>query len=223
MKERILGAILDIDGTLIDSNNAHALAWRDALLEAGRDLDINVIRPLVGMGADKILPALLGQDERSEEGKRIAIRRGEIFRAKYLPGIKPFPAAGQLVAKMRNHGLGLAIGTSARRADLHALLEILGIADLVDAEITRDDASHSKPDPDVICAALNRLGVPAQQVLMLGDTPYDIEGAARAGVRTVAVRCGEWSDDSLSAAIAIYDDPQDLLHRFDCSPFVSAQ
>jgi HAD superfamily hydrolase (TIGR01509 family) len=219
LSQRIQGVILDVDGTLIDSNDAHASAWQNALTEAGYSIEFRDIRRLVGMGADKLLPMLTGIAESSVQGNAISKRRGQIFGQRYLPHLKPFAKADELLTTMKAHGLALSIGTSASRDDLYALVKLLGAYNFIEEQITKDDAGKSKPDPDVIEAALDKLGLPANQILMLGDTPYDIEGAARAGVSTVALRCGGWNDASLAGAIAIYDDPEDLVTRFSQSPF----
>lgn len=213
-------AILDIDGTLIDTNDAHAHAWVDALREHGREVAFGEVRPLIGMGGDKVMPRLTGGlDEESEEGKRIKARRGEIFRERYLASCRPFPGARALLERMRDGGLTLVVATSASKDDMKALLEKIGVADLIEARTSSSDAAESKPDPDIVQAALESAGVSPGEAVMLGDTPYDVEAAGRAGVPTIALRCGGWwKDDDLRDAVAIYDDPADLLARYDESP-----
>lgn len=214
--------LLDIDGTLLDSNDAHAQAWSDALREAGFDIGSEKVLPLVGMGGDKLLPALTGIDVDSEEGKRLVARRMEIFEKGYLPTIRPFPKARALLERMRRDGLRLVVATSANERELRGLLTTLGAAWLVDDETSSSDASDSKPDPDIVRVAVGKSGVGPARCVMLGDTPYDVEAATRAGVRTVAVRCGGWGDDGLRGAIAVYDDPQELLAKYDETVFGGA-
>lgn len=213
------GAILDVDGTLVDSNDAHARAWVDAFRDLGFDVPYDKVRPLIGMGGDNLLPVAVGIEEDDPRGERLSKRRGEIFKEKYLRTLKPFPRTRDLLKRMRDEGLELAVASSASKDDLKPLLEIAGAADLIDSKTSSDDAENSKPDPDIIQAALKRLKMPPGDALMLGDTPYDIEAAGKAGVKTVAFRCGGWKDDGLKGAIAIYDGPADLLARFDASPF----
>ena len=211
-------ALLDVDGTLIDSNDAHARAWADIFREAGLDIPFERVRPLVGMGGDNLLPTL-GIDGESEQGKELAERRGAHFKETYLRTIKPFPGVRGLLEKMRDEGLDLAVATSSSKGDLKALLDIAGVADLIDTKTSADDADSSKPDPDIIEAALKRVKARPAEALMLGDTPYDIEAAAKAGVKTVALRSGGWNDDGLKGAVAIYDDAAHLLERFADSPY----
>jgi HAD superfamily hydrolase (TIGR01509 family) len=215
------GVILDVDGTLVDSNDAHARAWVDAFREFGYDVPYERVRPLIGMGGDHLLPEAIQLESDSPKGEALAKRRGEILAERYLKTIKPFPGTRDLLERMRAEGLEIAIGTSAQEEELKPLLEIAGVTDLIDSKTSAEDAESSKPEPDIIRAALKRLQLPPARVLMLGDTPYDIEAAGRAGVRTVAFRSGGWKDDGLKGAIAVYDGPADLLERFDESPFAS--
>lgn len=214
----IRGVILDVDGTLVDSNDAHARAWVDAFREFEFDVPYERVRALIGMGGDNLLPEAIQVEKDSPQGEALAKRRGEIFKERYLKTINPFKGTRELLEKMRAEGLEIAIGTSAQKEDLLALLEIAQVADLIDSKTSADDAESSKPDPDIIQAALRRLKLPAEQVLMVGDTPYDIEAAGRAGVRTLAFRSGGWTDAGLKGAIAVYAGPWDLLDRFDDSP-----
>jgi HAD superfamily hydrolase (TIGR01509 family) len=216
-------AILDIDGTLIDSNDAHAHAWVDVGKEFGYKLDFNEVRRLIGMGGDKVLPILTGLEDGSDEGERMNKRRGEIFREEYLPTLSPFPHARELLERFRADGLALVIATSASKKDMGGLLKKIGVEDLIDEKTSSSDADNSKPDPDIIQAALKKAGVRPSEALMLGDTPYDVEAARKAGVRTVALRCGGWSAEDLGDAAAVYRDPADLLAHYDESPFGAAE
>lgn len=212
--------LLDIDGTLIASNDAHARAWVASLAEFGYAVSFERIRPLIGMGGDKILPELVGLDPDSTEAQRMSERRGEIFRTQELPHLTAAPGARDLLLRFRADGYELSVATSAKAADVKATLEQAGVADLIETATSSDDAERSKPDPDIVRAALQRSKRPASHALMLGDTPYDIEAATRARVRIVALRCGGWwSDKSLGGAEAIYDDPAALLARYDDSIF----
>jgi HAD superfamily hydrolase (TIGR01509 family) len=213
------GAILDVDGTLIDSNDAHARAWREALAEFGHVVPLTLVREKIGKGGDQLLPELTGLAEDSPEGKAIGKRRAEIFRSRYLPSLRPFPGARALLERMRAERLELVVASSASREDLEALLRAAGVEDLIQEKASSEDAERSKPDPDIVCAALERGGLSPSAAVMLGDTPYDVMAARRAGVEIVALRCGGWDDAALEGATAIYDDPADLLVHFDDSPF----
>jgi len=215
--------LLDIDGTLVDSNDAHALAWVEALNDAGYDVPFDRVRWLIGKGGDKLLPELTRLDEESPRGKELVARRSEIFKRTYLSELRPFPGAKQLLERMHHDGLRLVAATSAREDEMNALLEITGAAHLFFQATSSSEAEHSKPDPDIVHAALRKAGCRPAAAIMLGDTPYDIDAAAKAGVRSVALRAGGWSDDKLQGATAIFDDPQRLLAQYDQSPFAEGR
>ena len=212
-------AILDVDGTLIDTNDAHAHAWVDVCNEFGFPVAFGKVRELIGMGGDRVLPALTGLSEESETGQKMKERRGKVFRERYLPSCRPFPGARALLERMAGDGLRLVVATSASADDLKALLKAAGVADLIEAKASSSDAQESKPAPDIVEAALENAGVPAAEAVMLGDTPYDVKAANRAGVRCVALRSGGWDDAALLDAAAIYQDTADLLAHYDESPF----
>lgn len=212
-------AVLDVDGTLIDSNDAHAEAWVETAAEFGHRVEFAHVRRLIGMGGDKVLPRLTGLDEESPEGRRITERRGELFRERYLPRLSAFPDARALLERLRGDGWRLVVASSASEEDLGKLLEQAGVADLVEERTSSSDADASKPEPDIVEAALRSAGVGAEGAIMLGDTPYDVEACRRAGVPIVALRCGGWDDEALEGALAVYHDPADLLERYASSPF----
>src|SRR5581483_6979601 len=203
---QIHGVMLDIDGTLVDSNDAHALAWVQSMSEQGYDVPFEKVRPLIGMGGDKVLPEMLGIAKDSDEGKRISQRRKEIFMKSYLPHLKAFPQARELLQRMHDQGLKLVVATSAEPDELNELLNVIGphVAGLFAQEETSKDVKQSKPDPDVVQKSLKRMSYTPGEVLMIGDTVYDIEAAGRTNVKTIAFRCGGWSDRDLTGAIAIY-------------------
>ncbi len=217
--QRPTGVLLDVDGTLVDSNDMHAHAWVRSLAEAGVTVDFATVRRLIGKGGDKLLPEVSGIDAGSAKGKAISKRRGEIFRDEYLPKLRPFPGVKDLLARMTREGLKLAVASSSEKDQLKSLLEVCGADEFIEAGTSSDDAENSKPDPDIVRAALGQLGQPPEKVILLGDTPYDVEASLKAGIRVVALRCGGWGDADLTGAVRIYDDPADLLARFDASPF----
>jgi phosphoglycolate phosphatase-like HAD superfamily hydrolase len=173
------------------------------------------------MGGDKLMPAVAGIQADSPPGQRISERRGEIFKDEYLPHLRAFRDAGALVSAIQARGLETVAASSAKRDELEALLKIAGALSLFGGSASGDDAEQSKPDPDIVHAALKKIGARASDSLMIGDTPYDIEAASRAGVRTIAFRCGGWNDATLQGAVAIYDGPWDLLARLDESPIAN--
>jgi HAD superfamily hydrolase (TIGR01509 family) len=211
------GVIFDIDGTLVDSNDAHAQCWVDAFAEAGYEVPFKVVRPLIGMGADKLLPETIGIRHDSEQGKKLTKRRSKTFREKYLPRLRPFPGARALVLRVREDGLKAIVATSAKDEELKGLLKAAEVEDLMEEKATASDAKRSKPDPDIVEAAIEESGVAARDAVMIGDTPYDVEAATRAGVRIIAFRSGGWDDASLKGAVQIYDGPVHLLTHYDAS------
>lgn len=215
---RIRAVLFDIDGTLLDSNDAHAHAWLDALRGHGIDVPYDLVRSKIGMGGDKLLKDVASIDHESTEGRLLGDRRRAVFKALYLPDCAPLPGARSLVERLRTRGLRRAVVTSASAAELADLMRVAAVANLFDFEITADDADASKPDPDLVNVALEKLEVGPREAVMIGDTPYDIAAAARAGVSTIAFRSGGWKDRDLDGAIAIYDHAQDLISRIDQSP-----
>jgi HAD superfamily hydrolase (TIGR01509 family) len=209
------GVIFDIDGTLVDSNDAHAHSWVETFAEAGYSVPFEVVRPLIGMGADKLLPKTIGIRHDSEEGKKLTKRRSEIFREKYLPRLRPLPGARDLVLRVRKDGLKAIVATSAKDEELNGLLKAAGVEDLMEEKATASDAKRSKPDPDIVEAAVEESGISPKHLVMIGDTPYDVEAATRADVRVIAFRSGGWDDTSLKGAVQIYDGPADLLAHYD--------
>jgi HAD superfamily hydrolase (TIGR01509 family) len=216
----VKAVLFDVDGTLVDSNDAHAHAWVRAFAEQGIEVSFAAVRRSIGMGGDKLMPNVSDLTEESPTGARIAARRKEIFKQEFLPTIRPLQGAAELVTAVKALGLTVVAASSAKKEELTPLLEIAGARALMDAKTSSDDAEASKPDPDIIEAALKRAGVSPDDAMMIGDTPYDIEAATRAGVRVIAFRSGGWADEDLGGAVAIYDGPGDLLQQLDASPLV---
>ena len=212
--DHLSAVLFDVDGTLIDSNAAHAETWAQALTEHGCPRDAGQVRPLIGMGSDKLLPVIAGLEAESREGRTIAQRKQELF-AERLPRLQPTRGARALVAHLRERGKTMVVATSAGSEEMHAILRQAGVADLIPARTSSDDAEESKPDPDIVLAALRRAGAAPDATVMIGDTPYDIEAARRAKIDAMALRCGGyWPDGSLGGALAIFDDPEALLQRW---------
>src|SRR5262245_13374276 len=203
--------LFDVDGTLIDSNGAHAEAWTTALREYGVDVNVDQIRRMIGMGGDKILPAIAHVSEASDQGWSITRRKKQIFNS-LLPSLQSTRGARSLLEHLRDQDIGLVIATSADDREMAALLRRAGVADLIPERTSKDDAQASKPDPDIVHAALVRSNARPKYTALIGDTPYDIEAADRAGIDAIALRCGGyWPDDSLRGAVKVFDDPQALL------------
>ena len=218
------GAILDVDGTLVLSNDAHAQGWVEAFAAFGYEVKFEQVRPLIGMGGDQIVPKFApGLDSKEGKGKEIADRRKELIINKFGSSLAPTNGARELLQKMLQEGLKLLIATSATSQELSVLLKAARVDDLLsqDEAATSSDAEKSKPEPDIVEVALSKLGMQPDSTVMLADTPYDIESASKAGVGVIAFRCGGFDDSQLKDAIAIYNDPADLLAQYDTSPLAS--
>lgn len=222
MKRGLSAALLDIDGTLVDSNDAHAQAWVAAFAEHGVCVPLAQVRTAIGKGGDKLLPDLTGIPEQSRLGESISKARKRIFRREHLPRLKAFPGTKELVALLEDAGLRVAIATSAASDEVGALLEIAGVTHLYERAASADDVERSKPDPDVVGACLAKLSVIGTEALLLGDTPYDVLAGKRAGVGVVGVESGGWRAHALDGALIVYQDLTHLLSSFDTSPFVGS-
>lgn len=213
------GAILDVDGTLVDSNDGHARAWVGAFRDEGFDIPFERVRPLIGMGGDQVVPRLTGVQKDTPQFKRLTDGWKRHFEAEELSHVQAQPGARKLVEGLRDRGLKLVIGSSGEKELVEKLLKIAGVDDLVPERTTSAEVEASKPEPDIVQAALKKLGLKSGEVLMVGDTPFDIESARKAGVATVALRCG--GDDRLEGAVAVFDSPADWAARLNGPPLGS--
>jgi HAD superfamily hydrolase (TIGR01509 family) len=212
---KVTAVIFDIEGTLLLSNDAHARAYVEAASMLGIKADFTQIRNLIGKGSDKLIPEAFGVEQNSALGRELNELKGKIFKAHYLPGLQPTLGTRPLLSRLHGDGIGLAVATSGDKAGADSLLDRAGVKDLIDSMATADEVDASKPDPDVVHAALRKLDSPLSSVIMVGDTPYDVEAAQNAGVHLIALRCGGWSDGQLQGAVAIYDDPADILAHYE--------
>ncbi len=217
----IQGVLLDIDGTLVLSNDAHAQAWVEAFAEYGYEIKFEDVRPLIGMGGDQLIPRILPELSGKEGvGKKAADRRKELIIEKFSAKLAPAPGSRELVQRLKQEGFKLVVASSASSEELSSLLKAAGVEDLLSEEpkTTSSDAEATKPEPDLVQVALSKGQLQPEQAIMLGDTPYDIQAASKAGVGVIAFRCGDFDDSQLADALAIYDDPADLLEHYDFSP-----
>lgn len=212
--------LVDVDGTLIDSNDAHARSWVAAFAEAGYDVPFARVRPLIGEGGDRVLPQCVpGLSTEAEPGKTIARRCTEIFEERELHAVAAQPGARALLAAIKERGARIVVATSAKRAALDGLLARGDLGPLMDDATTSDDADASKPAPDIVHAALAKAGVDPARAVFIGDTRWDVEAAHRARVACVALLCGGNDPATLAAAEAVYADPAAALLSLDRPPF----
>ena len=213
--------IFDVDGTLIDSVDHHARAWQDAFAEIGHEIALPELRSQIGKGGDQLMPVCLSPDELDEQGEALEKRRGEILKPRDLGRIEAFPDVRALFERIRADGTKIILASSAKSDELKTYKKLADIGDLIDAETTSDDAEKSKPHPDIFLAALATIpGLEASDAIVVGDTPYDAEAAAKAGLRSVGVLCGGFPEAGLREAgcMAIFADPAQLLAQYADSP-----
>jgi HAD superfamily hydrolase (TIGR01549 family) len=214
----IKAVIFDIDGTLVDSVDLHAQAWKETFKQYGKDIPYQQVRHQIGKGGDQLMPVFFSQDELDEFGEEMEEYRSKIYKRDYLRRVRAFPQVRELFLKIKADGKRLALASSAKEDELATYKKVAQIEDLVEEETSADDAEKSKPHPDIFEAALEQLGglAPAE-VIVVGDTPYDAEAARKIRLRTIGVLCGGFPEAELDAAgcIGIYHDPADLLARYD--------
>jgi HAD superfamily hydrolase (TIGR01549 family) len=212
-------AIFDLDGTLLDSVDLHAIAWQEALLKFGHDVSFEQARSQIGKGGDKLIPVFLSADEQRDHGKEMEEWRGHRFKTEYLPLVRPFSAVPELLHRVRAAGLRIAVASSAKKDEVDKYLDIARITDLVDLKTSSDDVEESKPAPDIFEIVLKKLKIEGADAVAIGDTPYDAEAAGKAKIATISVLCGGFTESSLRQAgcAEIYPGPAALFARFSNS------
>jgi HAD superfamily hydrolase (TIGR01549 family) len=210
-------AVLDVDGTLVDTNYQHALAWYRAFRSLGETYPIWRIHRLIGMGGDQLVAAL-GGDEVEE-------RIGEQARERWVREVDPMmaetallPGARELIVALKERGHRVVLASSGKPHHVERALDLLDAREIADDWTTSDDVEETKPAPDLLQVALKKLGEPVDAPSMvIGDSVYDVEAAKNAGMPAIVVRSGGFGDDELrdAGAVAIYDTPGDLAAALD--------
>lgn len=217
---KLKAVLFDIDGTLVDSNDYHVEAWQIVFQRAGAIFDDSVVHDQIGKGTDMLVPTLfpgIGQAEQERMGEE----HGELFESRFVANVKPFPGARDLLRRVQDSGRKVVLASSASSDELDHYIELLDARGIVTASTTSDDVKKTKPAPDIFATALEKLApLSPEEVLVVGDTPYDIEAAAKCGIGAVGVRSGKFSDAVLmkAGAVALYDHVAALLADFDNSP-----
>ena len=211
---------MDVDGTLIDANYQHALAWYRAFKEHGIVLPIWRIHRHVGMGGDQIVPALAGDDVDEEKGDQIRETRDEIYTSELINEVSPLEGAAELIADLEQRGLEVVLASSSPEDEIEHYLKLLGNPEL--EYTTNDDVESTKPQPDLVRAALDKAGT--KNAVMVGDTPWDIEAARKLGVETICVITGGYSEQELreAGAAGVFESVEDLRSRLDETPLRAA-
>ena len=212
-------ALLDVDGTLIDANYHHALAWYRAFRNHGIVLPVWRIHRHVGMGGDQLVPALVGTQVDQEQGDAIRDTRDELYQ-ELIDEVSPLEGARDLISDLKARELTVVLASSSPQKEIDRYLDLLDARGLADAWTTNDEVEATKPEPDLVRAALDKAGV--DEAVMIGDTPWDIEAAGKANVETVTVVTGGFSPHELreAGAAAVYESVEELRSHLDEPPFV---
>jgi HAD superfamily hydrolase (TIGR01509 family) len=215
----IEAVLLDIDGTLVDSNALHADAWQRAFAQCGIDLRFEDIFHQLGKGGDQLIPVFVPKERLPELQERLEKLHGDIFKRDYLGKVRPFPKVRELVERMRAAGKKVAIASSGKPEEVDHYKKITGIADLVKKQSKSDDVQQTKPQPDIFAVALRKLGTPPDRAVAIGDTPWDAIACGKLGLAIIGVTSGGWSEEDLRNAgcAEVYRDAADLLEHFDAS------
>ncbi len=216
----VKAVIFDIDGTLVDSVDLHARAWQEAFAKFRKPVTYEAVRSQIGKGGDQLLPAFLSREEQEDFGEELEKYRGELFKSKYLSHVKAFPRVRELFERVKADGKQVALASSAKEDEVEIYKRIAHIEDLVEKQTSSDDAERSKPHPDIFEAALERLhDVSPQDVVVVGDSPYDAIAATKAHIASIGVLSGGFPEADLRAAgySEIYRDCAELLERYEQS------
>lgn len=218
-------AIFDVDGTLVDSVDLHASAWQEALEHFGHQVTFEDVRSQIGKGGDNLIPVFLSETDQKDHAAEMEEWRGKLFKSKYLLLVRPFSAVPELLRRVRDEGLKVAVASSAKASELDVYLDIASVRDLVDVATSSEDAEQSKPAPDIFQVALKKLRLAGADAIAIGDTPYDAEAAGKAGIRTIGLLCGGFTEAALRKAgcVAVYPGPASLLACFGASPLARNQ
>jgi HAD superfamily hydrolase (TIGR01509 family) len=213
-------AVLDVDGTLVDSNYQHALAWYRALRSLGETFPVWRLHRLIGMGGDQLVTAIGGEELEKRLGDEARKRQTEEV-DKLIGEMSVLPGARELLLAIKERGHPLVLASSGKEHHVDAFLDLLDARDIADAWTSSADVESSKPAPDLLQTALKKLGAPSDaDSVMIGDSVWDVEAAKNAGMPALVVRSGGFGDDELreAGAIAIFDTPGDLRDALDSTP-----
>ncbi len=214
----IKAVIFDVDGTLVDSVDSHAESWQEAFLHFGHSIDFEEIRSQIGKGGDQLMPVFLSEKEIEKQGKQIEALRAAIVKERFFPKITGFRRVRALMQRLISRHVDIVLASSAKKDELEFYKKVCSIQDIVHKETTSDDAEASKPHPDIFEAAIELLpGIDKDEIIVVGDSPFDAEAAGKAGLRCIGVLCGGFAEDVLRKAgcVAIFLDPSDLLENLD--------
>ena len=203
--------LVDVDGTLVDTNYLHVVAWWRAFQEVGEEVPMSRIYPMIGMGSDQLVHRLIGHE--SEEASDAHSRHYQSFKKE----IKAFPKAAELLTELARRGARVVLATSSDQDDLERLREAIGADDAIEEVVSKGDVEHSKPSPDIFEAALKKFDLDAARTLVVGDTPWDVKAAGKLDLEVVGVLTGGATRAQLeeAGAVEVYQDVAELLAHLD--------
>ncbi len=213
----IKAIIFDLDGTLVDSVEYHAEAWVKAFKEYGYDFSHETLSQQIGKGSEFIVGDLLSSEEAEKLHSDIAQYRKQYYQDNLLEKVRPFPKVKELFEAIKADGTAIVLASSARKETIEHYKQLLEIEDLIEGATSTDEVEKSKPEPDIFRTALDKLdGVSADEVIVVGDSPYDAIAAKKIDITTIGLLGGGFSEDTLKEAgcVAIYKDPADLLDNY---------
>jgi HAD superfamily hydrolase (TIGR01509 family) len=212
------GVLFDVDGTLVDSGYIHAVCWWQALRQQDRDVPMSVIHRSIGMGSDRLVPHVAPDADEDLIADLTAAH--DALYSTYWPQLRRLPGAAELVRRCHDAGLGTVLASSAGATELDVLRRVLDVDDFLDHVTSSADGDNSKPDPDLVLAALDKAGLEGQDAVFIGDAVWDVHAASAAGVACIGVECGGTSEAELrdAGAVAVFRDPADLLTHWDRTP-----
>jgi HAD superfamily hydrolase (TIGR01509 family) len=213
----IKAIIFDLDGTLVDSVDYHTEAWVKAFEKHGYDFSFDRLRQQIGKGGENIVGDLLPADEAEKYKSDIDGYRQKYYRDNFLPKVRAFPQVKNLFQAIKADGLKIVLASSSSQETVVHYLELLQIKDLIDGATSIDDVDNSKPEPDIFLAALEKIkGISPEEVIVVGDSPYDVAAANQASLRTIGLLCGGFERETLTLAgcVVIYQNPAELLQNY---------
>ena len=211
-------AILDIDGTLVDTNYQHALAWYRAFRRHGELLPVWRIHRHIGMGGDQLVAALGGDEVEAEKGDDIRSAEKALYTA-LIEEVEPLHGARELIEDLKERGHAVVLASSAKEDEVEHYLDLLDARELADGWTTSADVEATKPQPDLVRSAIDKAGA-EDGAVMVGDSTFDCEAATRAGIETVAVLTGGFSEQELldAGAVCVFHSIEDLRRLLDSTP-----
>ena len=212
---RMQAILLDIDGTLVDSNDKHADCWVEAFAHFGKEVPWDAIRAQIGKGGDLLVPDTLDAREMRTFGEELKKFRGELWKDRYMKTVQPFPGVREALRELHRRGLGIAFASSSNPDEVEYYVSLLGAENLLEGSTSKGDAQFSKPSPEIFQAALDQVGADRSLALVVGDTPYDVLAAHRAGIAIAALLCGGFSRELLKKAEFLFDDIPAMMKELD--------